>query len=225
MAEGRRSIDWSGVWGAIFDADGTLLDSMPLWNTLASDYLRSQGITPPPHLDEDFAAFTMAEAANCYIQRFGIQKSRDQIVAEVNALIAKLYAGEVKAKPGVPDFLKALASRGIAMIVATATDRPLIESALAHNGIQGYFKTVMTCSEMGFGKTGPEIYKAAMNNLGTHPAGTLIFEDAPFAIRTASSAGFRVIGVADPAWEKQRETLVPLTETFIDDFRSERIFS
>lgn len=105
------------------------------------------------------------------------------------------------------------------MYVATATDRHLAEAALKHAGIDGYFRGLITCAEVGEGKdTSPEIYERAMRRLRSTKKDTVVFEDALHAIQTAKSAGFRVCGVYDPSAEAEQAEIAWISDYYIRSF-------
>ncbi|MEA5073055.1 MAG: HAD family phosphatase [Eubacterium aggregans] len=185
------------ITGVIFDLDGTLLDSMPIWATIASDYLRSQDIQPEPGLDQHFMSLSMAQGAAHYRDHYGLVKPVDQIITEVCAMVYKAYATRVPLKPGAYDFLTTLHAAGIPTVIATASERDLIDAALAHHKLTHCIDHILTCSEVGCGKDCPEVFEAALALLGTSKKSTLVFEDAYHAIKTATGAGFTVVAVAD----------------------------
>ena len=116
-------------------------------------------------------------------------------------------------------FLSLLKMEGVWMYVATNTDRDLVEAALKHTGLEGYFRGVMTCAEVGAGKKdSPEIYERCMRRLRSTKKDTVIFEDALHAIRTARDAGFRICGVYDASSEADQEAIRQLSEYYIRSF-------
>lgn len=185
--------------GAIFDLDGTLLDSMFIWDTIGESYLRSRGIEPHENLNEKFKTMSLYQAACHYQSEYGLTDSAAVIMDEVNAMIEHYYTDEVLPKRGVPTFLKELNERHVKMCVATATDRHLVEAALLRCGLLSCFGEIFTCSSVGHGKDEPDIYYAAHRFLQTPKSGTWVFEDSLYAIRTAKAAGYPVIGVFDPS--------------------------
>ena len=105
------------------------------------------------------------------------------------------------------------------MYVATNTERTLAEAALKHAGIDGYFRGLMTCGEVGASKSeSPEIYERCLRRLRSTKKDTVVFEDALHAIQTARDAGFRVCGVYDPSSEADQETIRQLSEYYIRSF-------
>lgn len=207
------------IQGAIFDVDGTLLDSMPIWDTIAQDYLRSLGYTPREDLSKTFASFTMEQAACYYRSEYGVTLSNEEIIAGIDEMIAHFYTHEVQPKPGVDALLHALQSRGVKMCIATATDQHLVEAALERCGIRRYFSAIFTCSSVGHSKKEPQIYRAARAHLGTAKETTYVFEDALHAAQTAAADGFPVAAVFDPS-EQQQEALMTLAQVYLRDFEN-----
>ncbi len=183
--------------GAIFDLDGTLLDSMFIWDTIGEEYLRSRGMEPREDLKETFKNMSIQQAARYYQTEYGLAGSEAEIIGGINRMIARYYVEEVQPKQGAARFLYDLKRRGVAMCVATATDRYLVEAALKRTGLDVYFQKIFTCTEIGHGKDEPDIFDSALALLGTKKENTWVFEDALYAIRTAKAAGFPVAAVFD----------------------------
>ena len=193
------------IKGAIFDFDGTLVDSMFIWDTFGEDYLRSLDIEPRENLAEAFKTFTLEQAAEYYREHYGVALSVNEIVDGVNEMVAKLYRTKVTLKDGVREFLEALKSQGVKMCVATVTDRPIVEDVLNRLGIRDFFTEIFTCAEVGYNKETPHIYRVALEALGTKKDETVVFEDALHALMTAKNDGFLVAAVYDKHEAKQIE--------------------
>jgi HAD superfamily hydrolase (TIGR01509 family) len=205
------------IEGAIFDLDGTLLDSMFIWDTIGESYLRSRGIEPQENLNEKFKAMSLYQAACHYQSEYGLTDSADVIMDGVNDMVRHYYTDEVQPKAGVAAFLAELKQRDVNMCIATATDRPLAEAALSRCGLLSYFGEIFTCGSVGRGKDEPEIYRAAHRFLQTPKSGTWVFEDAYYAVRTAKAAGFPVVGVYDPS-AGHAEEIRALADLYIRSF-------
>lgn len=203
---------------AIFDMDGTLLDSMHIWDHLGADMLISLGYTPRPDLEEHLKVLTLRQGAAYCRETYGIPQSVEEIVQMLEDRVRDFYYNEVTAKPGVKPFLSLLKMEGVDMYVATATDRHLAEAGLRHAGIDGYFKGMLTCQEVGKGKDDPEIFERAMRRMQSNKLDTVVFEDALHAIQTAKAAGFRVAAVYDPSAEDQQEEIRSLADYYIRSF-------
>ncbi|CZQ85329.1 HAD family hydrolase [Trichococcus ilyis] len=203
---------------AIFDLDGTLLDSMPIWQGLGENYLLQKKVQPAPGLQDTLKTLSLQQAAQHFQTVYGLQEAEETIIAEIETLIADSYRYEIPLKAGAAEQLQSLQERGIKMCIATATERNLAESALERLDIRKYFSTVLTSSEVGAGKEDPRIYQRALEQLGAPIAKTIVFEDALHAIETATAAGFRVVGVHDETAAQDRERIEALTEQYIYSF-------
>ncbi len=205
------------IKGAIFDLDGTLLDSMFIWDTIGEEYLRSLGKEPHEDLKETFMTLTLEEAAEYYREHYGVSLSVKEIVDGVNAMVEQTYRTKVTLKPGIAEYLAWLKENGVRMCVATVTDRYLVEETLERLGVRHYFSEIFTCAEVGFGKDKPVIYQKALEHLGTEKRDTYVFEDMLFALNTAKTDGFPTVGVYD-RHEAHQDELKELSDYYIRDF-------
>ena len=205
------------IKGAIFDLDGTLLDSMFIWDTIGEEYLRSLGKEPHEDLKETFMTLTLEEAAEYYREHYGVSLSVKEIVDGVNAMVEQTYRTKVTLNPGIAEYLAWLKENGVRMCVATVTDRYLVEKTLERLGVRHYFSEIFTCAEVGFGKDKPIIYQKALEHLGTEKRDTYVFEDLPFALNTAKTDGFPTVGVYD-RHEAHQDELKGLADYYIFDF-------
>ena len=137
-------------------------------------------------------------------------------MAGVNRLIEGMYCQEVQLRPGVAALLQRLQDHQIPMVIATATDRYLVEAALKRCGILPYFRDILTCQEYG-SKSSPNIFQAALAVLGTPKGETWVFEDAYHAASTAAQAGFPVLGIRDPS-ETHGQELKAISACYLEDF-------
>ena len=205
------------IKGAIFDLDGTLLDSMFIWDTIGEDYLRSLGKEPHEDLKETFMTLTLEEAAEYYREHYGVTLSVKEIVDGVNAMVEGIYRTKVTLKPGVAEYLSWLKENGVRMCIATVTDRYLVEETLERLGVRHYFSEIFTCAEVGFGKDKPIIYQKAQEHLGTAQDDTFVFEDVLFALNTAKADGYPTVGVYDKH-ENTQDKIKILANYYVRDF-------
>lgn len=204
------------IKGAIFDMDGTLLDSMHVWIDIADKYLISKNLSITPEIEEEIAGLMLKDLGEYFIKYFGFKMTVDEIINEVNSLVENEYFYKVQIKPGTAELLETLKKRGVSMCVATASDRYLVEAALRRVGILDYFSAIFTCSEVDANKTSPDIYEHALNHLGTKKYETYVFEDTYTPIRTAKEAGFPVVAIADKWSVGKRELIKKEADFFID---------
>ena len=207
------------IRGAVFDADGTLLDSMPMWSGVGSGYLRRNfGIEAREDLDERFKDMSLYQSALCLKEEYDLPLSIEEIGAGINKMVDHLYADSVELKPGVMALLDSLHQRGVKMCVATASEAYQISMALERCGASHYFEKVISCVDVGHGKDEPDVFREALKLLGTSKDETYVFEDAVYAVRTAKAEGLKCIGIYE-ATMPQQEELKGLTEFYIKDYR------
>ncbi|MGI6182242.1 MAG: HAD family hydrolase [Agathobaculum sp.] len=203
--------------GAIFDMDGTLLDSMPVWHRLTQNYLAQFGV----HIsDEDYArteGFSQPEVAQYFIDRYPVLPMDAQgLMDGMDRLIEARYAAIARPKDGVLGFLNALRARGVKMAVATLTARRHAEKALRDRDMLDYFAFMLTIEDVGVSKHEPDIYLHTAERLGLAPEECVVFEDAPYACTTAKRAGFRVCGMAEPAYAAGEAEARAASDCFVE---------
>lgn len=206
------------IKSAIFDVDGTLLDSMKIWDNAGERYLLSVGQKAENGLSQKLFNMSLSEGAEYMKKRYALPFLTDEIVSGVLKIIEDFYFYEVNLKSGAKEFLQFLKSNNIKMTVATSSDKTHIKKAFERLGISDYFTDIVTCSEIGKGKTSPDIYLACGKILGTAPSETLVFEDALFAVETAHKAGFRTVGVYDESSEKDKNRIKAVCDYYTDSF-------
>ena len=195
------------IKGAIFDVDGTLLDSMEIWEDVAIRYLKSIGVEAEPDLPEVMFTMSLPEGAAYVKEHYRLTRETDEIIKGVLDIIRKYYEETAPLKPGVTKILEELSGKRIPMTVATSNNKEEVEAAFKRLGIASYFSRIFTCEEVGAGKTRPDIYMKAAEYMGTRPEETVIFEDVLHAIRTAKKAGFLAVGLYDEASKADQKAI------------------
>ena len=189
------------IKGAIFDMDGTLVDSLMLWDVIwkkFGNHFCENGIFAPSAADDKAVrTMTLKDAMDYIHKQYNIGKSGGELLETANKIMIDFYFEEVKLKEGVAEFLEYCYSKGIKMCIASATDIELIKIAVKHCNIEKYFIDILSCAETGKGKDKPDIYLKAMECLGTSADETRIFEDSHIAICTADKLGIKTVGIYD----------------------------
>lgn len=185
------------IKGAIFDLDGTLLDSMWVWNKVDEDFLGVRGYEVPPDYQQEIAAMGFEETARYTIERFRLDEKPEDIILEWNNMAERTYREEVCIKPYVRETLEMFKSRGVRLGVATASNETLYKECLKRNGIYDYFESFTETREVERGKGFPDIYILAAEKIGCRPEECVVFEDIHKGILAAKSGGFYTVGVYD----------------------------
>ncbi len=185
------------IKAVLFDADGTLMDSIASWRKALKTVLGRRGF---PYSEEDFQVLiplTTKEGGAYLKEKYGFAETGDEIAAEYLGLVEGFYATEVELKKGVREALEYYAGKGIPMAIVTSSERILIEAACKRHGISQYFQGLYICSELGTSKRNPDIFVNTAKALDAEPKEALVYEDSDYAIETAVKAGFIVIKVID----------------------------
>lgn len=191
----------------IFDMDGTLTDSMGVWNRLSEEYITGLGYPYSRALMDNTAHLTVLDSAALFVRHYSIPKSPEQVAADINGLMELHYRTDVPLKAGAREVLERLRAAGVSMCVASSTSPRLIDACLRRLGVRDCFQFLLSAEEVGAGKDKPDIYLEAARRLGSAPENTVVFEDVIFAARTAKAAGFTVAAVYDDSSRDSQESL------------------
>ena len=187
---------------AIFDMDGTLLDSMEMWHTASDKYLVSKGKIPEKNLWDKVKWLNMTETVDYLISKYGLS---GEIQKEILRQIQDEYENNLLLKGGAAEILKTLNENKIPCVLATATDRSCVIPCIKRLGIEKYFTAVITCLDLNTSKSKPLIFERAAELGNSTPENSLVFEDALHALRTAHNAGFKTCAVYDKSDEEKTE--------------------
>ena len=189
------------IKGAIFDMDGTLIDSLMLWDIIwkkfGSRFCEDGNFAPSAADDKAVRTMTLKDAMDYIHTQYNIGKTGAELLETAKRIIIEFYSEEVELKEGVAEFLEYLNSNGVKMCIASATDIELIKIAVKHCNIEKYFTDILSCAETGKGKDEPDIYLRALDCLETSADETCIFEDSHIAICTADKLGIKTVGIYD----------------------------
>lgn len=204
---------------AIFDMDGTLVDSMGYWVSLSREFLEKQGVQGDlePILQR-IKPLTMLESAALFIEELGVQGTPESIRGEMAQIMEQHYREDIALKPGVLDYLDALRDKGVKMGLASATPPHMIRICLDRLGIADRFAFLLSCDEIGTGKRNPAVFLEAAKRLGAKPEEIAVYEDAIYAVETAHKAGFYTVGIQDINSIGQWEEICQIADATITDW-------
>lgn len=203
---------------AIFDMDGTLIDSLKVWNVLwakmGEKYLQDSSFLPSEEDDKKVRTLTLKDAMELIHSNYSLGESGEELLIFANSVMADFYQNEVELKGGVRDFLEHLKSSNVKMCVATATAMDLVELAMEHCDLKKYFLKVFSCGTIGKGKDQPDIFLLARDYLGEEPEQTWLFEDSLVAIETATKIGMPAVAIYD-AFNYGQETMQKIATHYV----------
>jgi HAD superfamily hydrolase (TIGR01509 family) len=203
---------------AIFDMDGTLLDSMWVWEKLADEYLLSIGVNPPSDLREHLKPLSLLDSCYYMKETLKIDKSPKQMNQEMEGILEGYYKEKFQLKPFVKETLDLLKSKGIRMCVATATDDRLVEMALSRLRIMDYFEFIQTSNSCGIGKKDPRFFKLTIEKLNLDPKEIWVFEDAVHCVISAKKCGLNVVAIKDESASDDIEEIKKYADVYIRNF-------
>lgn len=207
----------------IFDMDGTLVDSLMLWDVLweklGTDYLSDKMFRPNDSDDKAVRTLPLDKAMDLIHDHYHIGKNGAELLKTANTLMEDFYSSQVQLKPGVKEFLEHCYKNGTNMCIASATVPYLIKIALKHCEIEKYFSKIFSCGEIGKGKESPDVFLMASDFLGTHIQETWVFEDSCVAIKTAAEIGMKTVGIYDK-FNYGQEEIKKTATVYIDEGES-----
>ena len=189
------------IKGAIFDMDGTIVDSLMFWNYLwrriGEKYMNDPEFKPSEDIDKELRTMVFVDGMAYFRERYGILEDGDEFFDFACSGIDDFYKNVVKVKKGAVELLQYLKNNGIRLCLASGTEMKTVLVALEHHNLKQYFDFVMSCADIGVGKDKPDIYINAMNALGFEKEEICVFEDSFVALETAKGVGFKTVGIFD----------------------------
>ena len=206
------------IEGIIWDIDGTLLDSMFIWDDLGARYLKKQNLQPEENLGEILYPMTLDESSTYLKTHYALPFSTEEIQKGVLMEIEDFYLQEVQLKPGVREFLEHLQKQKIPMLLATTGDERLAKAALTRLGIWDIFQGFLSTTQLHTSKHESLIYEEAARILQTSPQNTWVIEDTCYALQSAKQAGFCTLAIWDQSSAGQWEDMKELSDRAVKNF-------
>ncbi len=205
---------------AIFDMDGTIMDSLGIWERIDHDFLEvKRGIVVPGNYVDDIAAMSFSEIANYTIKRFNLPDTPEALMQEWTDMAAYEYAHNVPLKPFAKEYMENLKKHGKKIILCTSSPEYFFKAALKNNGVYDLFDAFANTCEAGFGKDNPKVYLLAAQKAGVSPDRCMVFEDVITGVKTAKSIEMQTCGVYDDRNALKQEELKRLCDHYIKGFQ------
>lgn len=209
----------------IFDCDGTLIDSMGIWLDVQPRLLATYGVSTVPSDFKEYECLSVEDECRAYHERWGVGDDWRAVYERLHEMLCEAYEHEAPARPGILSLLSAAASQGIPCAVATSTPQDLVERGLRANGLLSYFDVIVTTEEAGASKEHPDVYHLALERLmrrhrlkDVSCSDVWVFEDAVFGLKSSGTAGYRRVGIFDPAGRMKRDDVRANCDLFIESY-------
>lgn len=212
-------ISLKNIEGAIFDLDGTLIDSMGIWEKIDYDFLNKRNLKVPQDLKDKIGTLTFEEGANFFKKNFKLKESQEEILKEWHNMVVKEYSHNIKLKNNVRDFLINLKNKGVKLAIATSNTPELTKLVLENNKILDLFDSITTISEVNRNKTFPDIYLLCAKKLKLPAEKCAVFEDILPAIKSAKTAKMKTIGIYDDSSKDDENKIKEIADYYIYDYK------
>jgi len=194
------------IEAVVFDLDGVLIDSEPVWERVRRGLVAERGGHWAPDAQRRLMGMSTPEWARYLSEDLGVGLPPDQVAAEVTARMAASYRERIPFLPGAAEAVRRLAARW-PLGLASSAPAVLIETVLKTAGLRDRFQVTMSTEQVPRGKPAPDIYLAVTARLGVAPADCAAVEDSSNGLRSAAAAGLRVIAIPHPRYPPDPDAL------------------
>lgn len=202
----------------IFDLDGTLVDSMWMWEQIDIEYLARYGHDLPPELQKMIEGMGFKEIAVYFKERFQIPESIEEIQAAWLEMSDYKYRHEVPLKKGAKELILYAKKAGMKLAIASSNSYELITAVLDALKVRSYFDVICTCDDVMCGKPAPDVYLKAAELLDVKPERCIVFEDIANGVQAGKAAGMTTYAIYDKDCNDSEETMRTLADGYIYNF-------
>jgi len=204
---------------AIFDLDGTLIDSMAIWKGMGKSYLKDKfNIASTDGLEKVLNTLSFTKSAEYLVSEYNLNIDVSEVLDDWYSVVKKAYSETIVKKSGVLEYLQYLKDKGVSMCIATACDKKLAEEVTIRLGIRDFVDFIITVDEVGKPKTEPDLFLYCSNKYQIPVDKCTVFEDSLYAIQAAKNAGFEVIAVKDLNYDKDKGAIDKISDMQIDTY-------
>ncbi len=194
------------IAAVVFDLDGVLIDSEPVWEQARRGLVAERGGHWAPDAQRTIMGMSTQEWARYLSEDLGVGLPPDQVAALVVDRMIARYQERIPFMPGAVDAVRRLAARW-PLGLASSSPPVLIETVLEAAGLRSYFQVTMSTEQVPHGKPAPDIYLAVTAQMGCSPPDCAAIEDSSNGLRSAAAAGLHVIAVPHPRYPPDPDVL------------------
>ncbi len=203
----------------IFDIDGTLIDSMWIWENIDELFLEKYNLVQPEGFHEGMEGKSYSETAQYFLDLFpSLPHTREELEQEWYDMAYEIYTTQMELKKGAYEFITTMYEKGMKLGIATSNNKELAEGMLKNNKVFEYMGSIWTSGEAGAGKPNPAVYLNVAKDLGVAPEKCLVFEDVSNGILAGKNAGMKVCAVDDKFSRNQEKKKRQLADYYIQDY-------
>ena len=206
------------IEAVLFDLDGSLVDSMWMWQDIDIEYLGRFDLSVPEGLSSEIEGMSFSETAEYFKTRFQIPDTIQKIKDDWNQMAWDKYTNQVPLKAGAREFVECCRQKGLRLAIATSNSRELVEHVMKVHGILEYFDSIVTSCDVVKGKPAPDVYLEAAKRCGVAPEKCFVFEDIVSGIVAGKTAGMSVCAVDDAYSQHQEKEKRQLSDYYIKDY-------
>ena len=202
----------------VFDLDGVIVDSEQVWDAVRVRYVRESGRPFPQRATRDMMGMSSPEWSRYLAEQLGVPGTPEEINAAVVSRMLDRYAHGPPFIDGAVDAVRRIADRR-PVAVASSSNREVIDVVLSAAGLDSLVRASVSSEEVARGKPAPDVYLEALRRLGVEPPRSAAVEDSHNGIRSAKSAGMRVIAIPNPHFPPDEEALA-LADVVLDSIQN-----
>ncbi len=202
----------------IFDLDGTLIDSMAVWEDVDRRWLILHGIEVTKEILARFKTMDFTDAVIYAQTDLGVKEDKDTLFRQWTEMVYEAYAKEIPLKPYAKEILEKYKSEGKKILLATSCRKECCYASLSHLEIDSYFDSIVFTEDVGLGKAYPDIYLKCAEIAKENPKDCLVFDDIYDALKSSHKAGMDFCAVFDKDTSRPLDLMKSESDYFIESF-------